>query len=147
MWQIFDTNKKIGYPSLYLLSLFMKKLLILGCALLMSVSLSLAAPTTNAPAVLSPAPTLNPSEKLENAAKNIDRRIIFLSKYAHAKDVDGLKSLVSMENTDFYTNFLKYIETAPAFTLKRDTTNTTTHGILYNTQTNEYKVDGILSIG
>jgi len=54
----------------------------------------------------------------------------------------GIKSIVSSENKDFYANFLKYIEVAPIFTVKRDTTQD-----IIKTPLDEYAFPALLSLG
>ena len=36
------------------------------------------------------------------------------------KDIESIKKLLSEENKDFYANFIKYIQTSPTFSIKRD---------------------------
>ena len=127
----------------YFLSLLMKKILILGFALILGISSSFAQ-ATDTKSVLK-APVTSASAELENIAKSIDRRIIFFNKYIKAKDMESIKGLVSEENKDFYTNFLKYIETAPVFTVKRDT-SLPDQGIIKTPQ-NEYTFPALLSLG
>lgn len=102
----------------------MKKILLLGCILLSSTSISLAQTAAPVETPTEKSTTATPTVKkeltLDWVAKNIDRRLAYFNRYKQSANIEDLKKLISEQNKDFYTNFIKYVEASPLFTLKRD---------------------------
>jgi len=119
----------------------MKKFLVLSCAFLICTSIALAA-TTNASTVPVAPVAVTTSDPLTVITKSIDRRIAYFNRYVKARDMEGIRSLVSDENKDFYANFLKYVETAPVFSVKRDASQS-----IIKTPQDEYTFPALLSLG
>lgn len=118
----------------------MKKFFVLSCAFLLGASFSLAQ-TPSTP--ITPAPsTVSASDPLIVIARNIDRRMAQFNRSVKTHDMEGLQGIVSGENKDFSANFLKFIGTAPVFSVKRDSEQ----GILKTPQ-DEYTFPALLSLG
>jgi hypothetical protein len=114
----------------------MKKIIL--CCLLLSGSLifgQTVTPTATTQASTPQGQTIAPKTDitLESVARNIDRRLVYFNRYKQSEDMESLAKLVSDENKDFYINFMKYMKTAPVFTLKRDL-----KGRIIKTPTDEY---------
>ncbi len=119
MWQIFDSGKKIEYCVSVILSLLsMKKYILFSLAFAMLFSSWLG--LTFAQNTTSPSTQSTTSDSLDVVGRNIDRRLVYFNKYKQTADIESITKLVSEENKNFYINFMKYIKTAPVFTLKRD---------------------------
>jgi hypothetical protein len=90
----------------------MKKFFLLSCALLFSISVSLAQ-TTNT-SITPSSSAVSTADPLIIIARHIDRRLAQFNRAVKTHDMEGLQALISSENKDFSANFLKFIETAPA---------------------------------
>jgi len=78
---------------------------------------------------------------LEEAMKNIDRRLAYFNRFKQSGDIESLAKLISEKNKEFNTIFINYVKLSPAFTIKRNTATKIT-----KTPTNEYFVPSILTI-
>ena len=117
----------------------MKKILLLSLTLLAGGVFALV-PMPDMP---SESTTLvSPSELLEQATKDIDRRLAGLNRYVQARNMDSIKNLVSEENKDFHANFLRFIETAPIFTVQRSPTEK-----VIITPQDEYSFSALMTLG
>lgn len=124
--QIFDTRKKIEYcREVFIFSTFMKKHFLsitasVFCLLVPTISTLAQSPTTKPKTQVNTVKTVpNPMAAIE---QNIDRRLTYFNRYKNNKDWESITKLVSTEKRDFSINFLKYIQSAPTFTIKRDPT-------------------------
>ncbi len=97
--------------------------LLITCVLVEAGYVNLALAQTTPPTEQAEKTTTSPTDiptSLDVVERNIDRRLAYFNKYKQTNDIENITKLVSDENKNFYINFMKYVKSAPAFSLKRD---------------------------
>jgi|GEM_PF-5921170 len=101
----------------------MKKIILLISVLLCTPFMLAQTGTVVPTATQVTAPAKEERASESTIATNIDRRLLYLNRYKEKGDkasIESIANLVSERNASFYKSFLRYVQTSPIFTVKRD---------------------------